>query len=251
MLKAVLFDMDDTLLDWSLRSVDWLTYERRHLENVRAYIAQTVKPIERPNEFYDLVRYYSRQGWEHAEQSLSAPSYAEALHKALVAVGVPEECIDREACLRALGWDLMDGVRPFAEVEEVLRTLRQHGIQIGLVTNASVPMRFRDQELRACGLLEYFSACRFAAVDVGYLKPHPKIFETALECVAARPEEAVFVGDNIEADIMGAQGVGMRAVLRLVPNGKRSERRIIPDAVIHNLYELLPLLDTWYNGWRT
>lgn len=250
MLKAVLFDMDDTLLDWSARSVDWITYERRQLENVRAYIAQTVQPIEHPNEFFDLVRYYSRQGWERAEHSLQAPSYAEALHKALVEIGVPEGCIDREACMRALNWSLMDGVRPFAEVPEVLSLLRQHGIQIGLVTNASIPMRFRDQELRACGLLEYFGACRFAAVDVGYLKPHPKIFETALECVGARPEEAVFVGDNIEADIMGAQGVGMRAVLRLVPNGKRSERHILPDATIRDLYELLPLLDMWHDGWR-
>ncbi|PJF31691.1 MAG: hypothetical protein CUN51_01765 [Candidatus Thermofonsia Clade 1 bacterium] len=251
MLKAVLFDMDDTLLDWSARSIDWITYERRHLENVRAYIAQTAQPIEHPNEFYDLVRYYSRQGWEHAEQSLKAPSYAEALHKALLEIGVPEECIDREACMHAFGWDLMDGVRPFEEVPEVLGILRQHGIQIGLVTNASVPMRFRDQELRACGLLEYFSECRFAAVDVGYLKPHPKIFQAALSCIGARPEEAIFVGDNIEADIMGAQGVGMRAVLRLVPNGKRTERHIVPDANIRSLHELLPLLDQWYRGWRT
>ncbi len=250
MLKAVLFDMDDTLLDWSTRSVDWITYERRHLENVRAYIAQTVQPIEHPNEFYDLVRYHSRQGWEYAEESLKAPSYAEALYKALVEIGVPEECIDREACLRALDWNLMDGVRPFAEVKEVLSILQQHGIRIGLVTNASVPMRFRDQELRACGLLEYFSACRFAAVDVGYLKPHPKIFQTALECIEARPEEAVFVGDNLEADILGAQGVGMRAVLRLVPNSRPTQRDIVPDAVIHSLHELLPLLDKWHNGWR-
>ncbi|MCS6872079.1 MAG: HAD family hydrolase [Anaerolineae bacterium] len=250
MLKAVLFDMDDTLLDWSARSIDWITYERRHLENVRAYIAQTVQPIDRPNEFYDLVRYYSRQGWEHAEQSLTAPSYAEALHKALIEIGVPEECIDREACMHAFGWDLMDGVRPFEEVHEVLGILRQHGVQIGLVTNASVPMRFRDQELRACGLLEYFSECRFAAVDVGYLKPHPKIFQAALNCIGAQPDEAVFVGDNIEADIMGAQGVGMRAVLRLVPNGKRSDRHIVPDAVIRSLHELLPLLDVWHTGWR-
>ncbi|PJF34903.1 MAG: hypothetical protein CUN49_13315 [Candidatus Thermofonsia Clade 1 bacterium] len=250
MLKAVLFDMDDTLLDWSKRSVDWMTYERRHLEKVHAYIAQTVRPIDRPNEFYDLVRYYSRQGWEDAEQTLRAPSYAEALYKALVEIGVPAECVDREACMHAFGWELMDGVRPFEEVEEVLGILRQHGIQIGLVTNASVPMRFRDQELRACGLLEYFGKCRIAAVDIGYLKPHPKIFEAALACIEARPEEVVFVGDNIEADIMGAQGVGMRAVLRQVPNGKRSERHIVPDAIIGNLHELLPLLDAWHDGWR-
>lgn len=250
MLKAVLFDMDDTLLDWSTRSIDWIENERRHLENVRAYVAETIQPIDRPNEFYDLVRYYSRQGWERAAQSLAAPSYVEALHRALVEVGVPAEHIDGEACMQAYGWGLMEGVRPFAEVREVLATLRQHGVLVGLVTNASIPMRFRDQELRECGLLEYFSDCRFAAVDVGYLKPHPKIFEVALACLDATADEVVFVGDNIEADVLGAQGVGMRAVLRVVGNGLRTEKHITPDASVDNLHELLPVLDAWHNGWR-
>jgi putative hydrolase of the HAD superfamily len=102
------------------------------------------------------------------------------------------------------------------------------------------------------GLLPYFSACRFAAVDAGYLKPHPAIFQTALNCLGVSPQEAVFVGDNMDADVVGAQNAGMRGILRRIPvrpladsNGHRG-----PDGIVDTLWEMLPLLDLWYPGWR-
>ncbi|NJW55037.1 HAD family hydrolase, partial [Salinimicrobium oceani] len=49
--------------------------------------------------------------------------------------------------------------------------------------------------------------------DVGVKKPHPKIFETALKNAKASIAESVMIGDNLEADILGAQNLGMRAIL--------------------------------------
>ena len=43
----------------------------------------------------------------------------------------------------------------------------------------------------------------------------PAIFEAALDCLGVQVDEAVFVGDNPEADIAGAQSIGMKAVLRV------------------------------------
>ena len=49
--------------------------------------------------------------------------------------------------------------------------------------------------------------------EVGIEKPHPPIFMAALDRVNAAPEECLHVGDQFRSDVMGAQGVGMKAVL--------------------------------------
>jgi FMN phosphatase YigB (HAD superfamily) len=47
----------------------------------------------------------------------------------------------------------------------------------------------------------------------GYVKPHPTIFQAALQQLGAEPAEAAMVGDSIEEDIEGARALGMRAIL--------------------------------------
>jgi putative hydrolase of the HAD superfamily len=253
MLKAVLFDMDDTLIDWSKRTLDWQEQDRHHLQLVFEYVTREVCPIEAtPELFCDSVRQYARLAWMEAEEGLRAPSYGDALRHALEHMGVPGNLIDVNACLRAYGWQLIQGVTVFPDVPDVLHTLFFNNILIGLITNASVPMWLRDRELEACDLLRYFTDCRLSAVDVGYIKPHPIIFETALNRLGISPAEAVFVGDNPEADVVGAQRVGMRGVLRVTPNNTFTwfDDEIVPDGVVESFYELLPLLDKWYPGWR-
>jgi HAD superfamily hydrolase (TIGR01549 family) len=251
MLRAVIFDMDDTLIDWSERSEDWHDYERRHLERVFNYIAREVHPLRTPDTFYDTVRTLSRQAWLSAERGLRAPSLGSILRQALEQMGVPADLIDVEACLRAHDWQPISGVKAFPDALEVLPVLAGNGLKIGLITNAAMPMWMRDRELEVFGLLAHFADCRLSSADMGYLKPHPSIFEAALECLGVAVQEAVFVGDNPEADIAGAQSIGMRAILRV---GQRVppliSGLIIPDGAINNLHELLPILDAWYPGWR-
>ena len=123
--------------------------------------------------------------------------------------------------LQAYDWKVVPGTEVFPDVFPALDALRSRGICLGVVTNSSQPMSLRDRELRQHGLLPYFPDCRLAAADVGYLKPHPRIFQCALERIGVAPDEAVFVGDNPIADIGGALGAGMRAVQR----GAELERR--------------------------
>ena len=252
MLKAIIFDMDDTLIDWSQRSEDWREYERHHLKQVFDYVARDVHPVHAPEAFFQATQSLAREAWLEAPRELRAPNLGAVMAKALEQIGVPADRIDVEACLQAYDWQPMRGVAAYLDAAEILPILREHGIQIGLITNAYQPMWMRDRELEAVGLLMHFAPCRLSSADVGYLKPHPAIFEAALQCLGVQADEAVFVGDSPETDIAGAQSVGIRAVLRV---GRRTPPMIsgliVPDGAVNDLYELLPILDTWYPGWRS
>jgi FMN phosphatase YigB (HAD superfamily) len=63
-------------------------------------------------------------------------------------------------------------------------------------------------------------------------------------------EQAIYVGDHLHADILGAQSAGMRAVWRSNGGQIPPDVDIQPDGIISDLRELLPLLDQWYPGWR-
>lgn len=251
MLKAVLFDMDDTLLDWSGFTADWMTLERRHVSNVYEYIraqGHTVSPFD---SYMQEFHRRAADAWSSARLTMRAPHVGRVLIESAEAIGVPANRLDMRQCLEVYRWGGVPGTRLFPEVRAVLATLHARGLKIGLITNAFQPMWMRDVEMQTHDLLDYFVDCRISAADHGFLKPHPSIFQSALTMLGVTAEESVFVGDNLEADIGGAHAVGMRAVLRLVARAEQSSNPdVVPDASIHSLDELMPLLDEWFPGWH-
>jgi len=99
-------------------------------------------------------------------------------------------------------WPLAPGA------EETLRALKERGYPLAVVSNwdASLP-----EILEAVGLRRYFDHLAVSALS-GVAKPDPRLFQEALRALGVAPEEAVHVGDA-EADLLGAQGAGMRALL--------------------------------------
>jgi HAD superfamily hydrolase (TIGR01549 family) len=249
MLKAVLFDMDDTLLDWSGHKTDWTITERKHLAKVLNYLRQ-FHPLDDHEAYMLEVRRRTIDAWTAARNDMRSPNLGTVLVDAAVAMGVPPEHLDVRRLLEAYEWGALEGTAIFPDVPILLKLLHEHNIKVGIVTNAYQPMWLREVELRDLELLDYFPDCRLSAADVGYLKPHPIIFQTALDCLGTTPEQTVFVGDDIEADIAGAKAAGMRAVLRLTRNNRHVEAAVLPDAKITSFEELPALLDEWYPGWR-
>lgn len=252
MLKAVLFDLDDTLLDWRGFQQDWPTFEEEYLRRVFDHICQEVMELSDFPAFVVEFRNHTREAWNTGRGNLIAPNLGEILVETAGMLGVQPGTLTVEDVLHAYDWQAVPGTTLFPEVPETLALLQQHGIKTGIVTNASQPMWVRDAEIRGHGLLEYFPDCRISAADVGYLKPHPAIFQAALNQLKIEANEAVFVGDNPVADVAGAQGVGLKAVLRVTtPVPPMLSGLIVPDGAINSLFELPALLDDWYPGWRT
>ncbi len=250
-LKAVLFDLDDTLIDWSGFDHDWERRERTLLRSVYDYTRAELHPLDDFEALLDTFMVRTRTAWENARASLRAPNLGTVLAETLTDLGVPAGRINLRRVLEAYPWGTTPGAVVFPDALEILPLLHQHGVRTGIVTNAYQPMWLRDREIEQFGLLPHFPDCRISAADVGYLKPHPAIFEHALRLLDAQPAEAVFVGDNPVADIAGAQAAGLQAVLRVVhPAPSLVSGLIVPDYAINSLHELPDILDQWFPGWR-
>jgi putative hydrolase of the HAD superfamily len=100
------------------------------------------------------------------------------------------------------------GLAPYPDVIPVLEELRKSGRTIGVVSNMAEP---GDAVAARVGLTEHIDFV-VTSQDAGANKPHPPIFLEALAHAAAGAEEALLVGDSLEADIDGARGVGIQAV---------------------------------------
>ncbi|HUN05702.1 MAG TPA: HAD family hydrolase [Aggregatilineales bacterium] len=251
-LKAVLFDLDDTLLDWAGRNYDWAEYERPFLRRAYDYAASLGNPMREFEAFEIDFRNRARDAWDHGRATFVAPHLGRLLVESAEAHGALPGSLAIEDVLGAYQWTAVPGTKAFPEIGDVLTELRDNGLKIAIVTNAFQPMTVRDAEIAVHGILPYFPEYRFSAADVGYLKPHAAIFQHVLEAMEITPAETVFVGDNLVADVSGAQGVGMKAVHRIVsPEHSMMEGLIVPDASLRDLRELLPILDQWYPGWRS
>src|ERR687886_1137207 len=104
-------------------------------------------------------------------------------------------------------WEHAHNFDIYEDVLPVLADLRARGLKLGLVSNTG---RNLDAFVRHHGL-DVDAAVSSGAH--GKTKPHPTIFQAALERLAVPAAEAAMVGDSVEDDVEGAKAVGMRAVL--------------------------------------
>ena len=120
-----------------------------------------------------------------------------------------------------------------------LRKFQERGYRLAIVSNTFIPGFILDRQLARHGLLEFFPH-RIYSSEVGRCKPHPLPFELALRAVDATPDHAIFVGDTVRTDILGARRLGIRTVLRQV-NGK-ARSHFLADHVIRSISDLHPIL---------
>ncbi|WEG14929.1 HAD family hydrolase [Pullulanibacillus sp. KACC 23026] len=110
--------------------------------------------------------------------------------------------------------------------------------QVAIITNGSTQRqkaKIMNTELNSCFNLIIISE------EVGLRKPDKRIFELALTRLSVQPENALFVGDDLEKDIGGCQNAGMKGIW-FNPHKIKNETDIKPDAEIHSFDGLLSYL---------
>ena len=121
-------------------------------------------------------------------------------------------------------------------VLETLSTLTDEGYKIALICNSgTTPGSLARKFLADIGLAQYLLHLTFSDEE-GIAKPAPSLFLDTLDAIGMATEESVHVGDRPETDILGAQRVGMKAVL--IGGASWDHVPVTPDARVDNLAEL-------------
>ena len=217
-IKAVLFDLDDTLLD----------RQTAFLQVARAFYSSyaVVREKHTQEEVVSLL-----VSWDAIDPPPQHP-FERALDT------WPDIGISTEGMMEWYYEELRRAIKLDKRALALLVDLNIKGIPWGVVTNGSARQHLK---VKAAGL-ENITPFVIVSDEFGHRKPEPAIFYEALRRLGEIPaEDTLFVGDNPDTDIKGAQGVGMQtAWIRL---GRRFPARLSsPDYQIDHVDELRPVL---------
>jgi putative hydrolase of the HAD superfamily len=239
MLRAVIFDLGDTLLDFEpmdtrvlFRSAARLTYDKLAAQGA------TMPPFDRYTRIY-----FRGVKWSYLWAKLSRREFnsLDLLRKFHRRMGLPAD----EELLREMAWHWYEPVMAHTRVEEnlgpTLAGIRDAGLRLGVISNTFVPGFVHDRHLEMAGLLQFLPV-RIYSSEVGYRKPDRRIFEAALSRLGVSAAETLFVGDLIKTDIIGARRMGMRTALKQPFANLRPHR--IADHVVRRIADLAELLPT-------
>ena len=204
MLRAVLFDWGDTLMEFAYAPELVAAGHRAGL----AAIGREGLP-ELTEHFREE---YEPLFW--APGVIEEIEYPQLVQRLLrdFEIEVGDDELGRFLEAEHVAWD--PARRLAAHTHPLLEALRELGLKLGLVSNAFDPGWLLHRDLELMGLSERLDFSVFSS-EVGRRKPDPAIFERALEALGVAPENALFVGDRLYEDVRGAAEVGMTTVQAL------------------------------------
>lgn len=128
------------------------------------------------------------------------------------------------------------------DTEEVLKALKSKGKKLGLLTDTDVRPGLKKKRLDSLGFTKLFDEVLIAGEDIPQRKNSPIPFIELARLLNVEPESILVVGDRMDADIDNAKEAGMKAVLidKYLPPNTGVHK---PDAVIHELNQLLEIVD--------
>lgn len=131
-------------------------------------------------------------------------------------------------------------IKPFPNLKKVLKKIKTSNILIAAVTNRS--KHTLHKSLKDVSVHEYFDVI-LAVEDVANPKPHPEHALTALKKLGVKPENAYMVGDT-QTDILLGKNAGIKTIAVTYGFGGKNMHASGADFVIDELKELLPLIQT-------
>jgi putative hydrolase of the HAD superfamily len=227
-VRAVLFDLDDTLADSTgIEERIWhdvaVVIERHHPGIDRA--ALRLRYLEALDRWYPHL----------AAGAMDMPTFRRVrLEDALDPWGpLTDALVEAYTAEKAR---IADEIEVVPDAVAVLRSIRALGVRVGILTNG--PSAFQRRKLAATRLADEVDAIAVSG-ELGAAKPDPEAYRQALALLGADAKETAMVGDSLENDIHGAIGAGL-AVAVWLPRGRREPPP--PGAVVASSLTEVPAL---------
>lgn len=229
MIKAVLFDLDNTLVDFFKMKNEAVDAAVTAMVDAGLKLSQE----EAHNEIYSI---YKDEGIEFQEvfDRFLKKVIGEIDHK-ILAAGIVAYRRAREAALVL-----------YPHVNMTLMKLMKKGYKLAVISDAPR----RQAWLRLCYLnLHHIFDKVITFEDTGVRKPDPAPFRLAMELLDVKPEETMMIGDWLERDMAGASSLGIRTVYAKYGDsyprydGKPKDNSAEADFVAEDISDILDILE--------
>lgn len=202
MIKAVIFDFDDTLYDC-------LHNDHKSIDATAEYVANELLRMDR-----QVVRDAFYKGRETIKAQLSSWDMA-AQHNRVLYIQKMLEILGVSPFKYAIDiydyfWnDFLNRIELFPGALDFLKHLKDLGIKTEICTDMTAHIQFRKLErLGISGYIDYMTTSEEAGVE----KPDIRIFNMALNKLGLPPEEVMYIGDSYRKDVLGAKNAGILPV---------------------------------------
>lgn len=235
--KAILFDLDGTIItSETIAEKAWqeackvASKDNKKLDNPK--LLDTINEI-RELFWTDPVR--NAEGRKNLHQARTW-----IVEQALSRMGVTDKTLAENIAVKYATYkDKITGF--FPHTEDVLKKLQDQNIKLALVTNGEGEIQ--REKIRRFRLESYFATCLIEG-ELGYGKPDLRVYQTALKRLTVSKDETWMIGNDLQYDLSGAKELGIFSVwCDFEKKGLPSGLKFIPDEIIRDIVELLPLIE--------
>jgi putative hydrolase of the HAD superfamily len=204
-IKAVLFDLDETLIDAPAglaaahSAVARRLREYLHKHGIRADEATIRSKLDEFDDRMNMETKYNRDEW-----------WPVLFYELGLREKVPLRIIEE---LTELYWNTYANVSgPYQDTVSTLGYLKEKGYRLSLITDTDGKPGIKSKRLKRLDFIGLFDVVVVGGEDTSRTKPSPEPFLLAASKLGLRAEECAVVGDKPFTDIKGAKAAGMRAV---------------------------------------